>query len=148
MGKEATTETKNKKVRIFTIDGNCNVGFLNILGYERLSDYLEKLSSDFITLYNSGSNNITIFIAIKNILRIEEVKEEQSISWSCGPYFWIGFSFSNAILIGIALFIFLEFIIYATYELIFNNPEVPVFIKVFIYCTILVICIDYILTNY
>ena len=76
MGKEASTETKNIKVRIFTIDSNCNVGFLNILGYERLSDYLEKLSSDFITLYNSGSNNITIFIAIKNILRIEEVKEQ------------------------------------------------------------------------
>jgi hypothetical protein len=31
------------------------------------------------------------------------------------------------LLIGIPLFIFLGFIIYATYELIFNNPEVPVF---------------------
>ena len=80
MEKEDFTETKNIKVRVFTIDGICNVGFLNILGYERLSDYLQKLSSDFITLYNSGSNNITLFIAKKNILRIEEVKEEQSIS--------------------------------------------------------------------
>ena len=97
MGKEAFTETKNIKVRIFTIDGNCNVGLLNILGYERLSDYLQKFSSDFIMLYNSGSdNNRTLFILKKNILTIEEVKEEQSISWSCGPYFWIGFSCSNA----------------------------------------------------
>jgi hypothetical protein len=45
-----------------------------------------------------------------------------------------------SLLIGIPLFIFLGFIIYAKYELIFNNPEVPVFIKVFVYCTILVIC--------
>ena len=80
MGHPDFTETKNIQVRIYTIDGHCNAGFLNILGYERLSDYLEKLSSDFITLYNSGSNNITLFIAKKNILRIEEVKEEQSIS--------------------------------------------------------------------
>ena len=80
MGHPDFTETKNNKVEISTIDGKSNVGFLNILGYERLSDYLEKLSSDFITLYNSGSNNITLFIAKKSILRIEEVKEEQSIS--------------------------------------------------------------------
>jgi hypothetical protein len=76
MGKEAFTETKNCKVKIIIIDGDINVGCLNIIGYERLSDYLQKLSSNFITLYNSGSNNITFFIAIKNILRIEEVKEQ------------------------------------------------------------------------
>ena len=76
MIKEAYNETKDCKVKIFTTDKNCNVGFLNILGYERLSDYLQELSSDFITLYNSGDNNITLFIAKKNILRIEETKEQ------------------------------------------------------------------------
>ena len=56
MGKEAFAETKNIQVRIFTIDSNCNVGFLNILSHDRLSDYLQKISSDFIMLYNSGLN--------------------------------------------------------------------------------------------
>ena len=77
MGHPTFTETKNNKVEIFTIDGKSNVGFINILGYERLSDYLEKLSSDFLTLYNSGSdNNKTLFIAKKNILTIEEIDEQ------------------------------------------------------------------------
>ena len=91
MEKEAFTETKNIKVRIFTIDSNCNVGFLNILDYERLSDYLQKLSSDFITLYKSGSdNNKTLFIAKKNILTIEEIAK-QSRSWRGSSCFWIFF---------------------------------------------------------
>ncbi len=69
MEKEAINETKNIEARIFTIDGNCNVGFLNILGYDRLSDYLQKLSSDFITLYNSGDNNITLFFCEKKHIK-------------------------------------------------------------------------------
>jgi hypothetical protein len=77
MGHATFTETKNSKVEIFTIDGKSNVGFLNILGYERLSDYLQKLSSDFIMLYNRCSdNNRTLFILKKNILTIEEVEEQ------------------------------------------------------------------------
>jgi len=77
MGHPDFTETKSIKVEIFTINGKSNIGFLNILGYERLSDYLEKLSSDFITLYNLGSdNNKTLFLAKKNILTIEEVDEQ------------------------------------------------------------------------
>ena len=77
MGHPGFTETKNNKVKISTIDGKSNVGFLNILGYERLSDYLQNLSSDFIMLYNSGSdNNRTLFIVKKNILTIEEVDEQ------------------------------------------------------------------------
>lgn len=77
MGHPTFTETKNNKVEIFTIDGKSYVGFLNILGYGRLSDYLEKLSLDFITLYNSGSdNNRTLFIAKKNIITIEEVDKQ------------------------------------------------------------------------
>jgi len=74
MGHPTFTETKNIKVEIFTIDGKSNVGFLNILGYERLSDYLQKLSSDFIMLYNSSSdNNKTVFLMKRNILTIEEI---------------------------------------------------------------------------
>ena len=76
MEKEAFTETKNIQVRIYTIDGHCNAGFLNILGYDRLSDYLQKHSSDFFTLYNNiEGRNLTIFIAKKNIIRIEEANK-------------------------------------------------------------------------
>ena len=75
MRKEAFIENKNCKVEIFTLDGKSSMGFLNILGYDRLSDYLEKHSSDFIMLYNSGSyTNRTLFILKKNILTIEEVE--------------------------------------------------------------------------
>jgi hypothetical protein len=77
MVKKAFNETKNCKVRVFTIDGNCHLGSLNILGYDRLSDYLQKLSSDFIMLYNSGlNNNKTLFIEKKTILRIVEDEEQ------------------------------------------------------------------------
>ena len=76
MGKEAFTETKNIKVRIYTIDGHCNAGFLNILGYDRLSDYLQKNPLDFFTLYNNiEGRDLTIFIAKKNIIRIEEAQK-------------------------------------------------------------------------
>jgi hypothetical protein len=76
MGKEAFTETKNIQVRIYTIDGHCNAGFLNILGYDRLSDYLQKHSSDFITLYNNiEGRDLTVFFAKKNIIRIEEAQK-------------------------------------------------------------------------
>ena len=75
----AYNEPKNCKVKIFTADKNCNVGFLNILGHDRLSDYLQKLSSDFIMLYNSGlDNNRTLFIEKKTISRIVEAEEQQS----------------------------------------------------------------------
>jgi hypothetical protein len=77
MVNEAYNEPKNCKVKIFTNDNNCNVGFLNILGHERLSDYLQKLSSDFIMLYNSGlNNNRTLFIEKKSVLRIVEFEEQ------------------------------------------------------------------------
>ena len=77
MIKEAYNEPKNCKVKIFTADKNCNVGFLNILGHDRLSDYLQKLSSDFIMLYNSGlNNNRTLFIEKKSVLRIVEFEEQ------------------------------------------------------------------------
>jgi hypothetical protein len=76
MGHPDFTETKNIQVRIYTIDGHCNPGFLNILGYDRLSDYLQKYSSDFITLYNNiEGRDLTIFIAKKNIIRIEEAQK-------------------------------------------------------------------------
>ena len=76
MGKEAFTETKNIQVRIYTIDGHCNAGFLNILGYDRLSDYLQKNPSDFFTLYNNiEGRDLTIFIAKENIIRIEEAQK-------------------------------------------------------------------------
>jgi hypothetical protein len=76
MEKEAFTETKNIQVRIYTIDGHCNAGFLNILGYDRLSDYLQKHPSDFFTLYNNiEGRDLTIFIAKKNIIRIEEAQK-------------------------------------------------------------------------
>jgi hypothetical protein len=66
MGKEAFTETKNIQVRIYTIDGHCNAGFLNILGYDRLSDYLQKHPSDFITLYNNiEGRDLTVFFCEK-----------------------------------------------------------------------------------
>ena len=76
MGKEAFTETKNIQVRIYTIDGHCNAGFLNILGYDRLSDYLQKHHSDFFTLYNNiEGGDLTVFFAKKNIIRIEEAQK-------------------------------------------------------------------------
>ena len=76
MGKEVSIENKNRKVEILTIDGKMTTGFLNTLGYDRLSDCLQKDSSDFIVLYETGSyTHRTIFILKKNILAIEEVEE-------------------------------------------------------------------------
>ena len=76
MGHPDFTETKNIQVRIYTIDGHCNAGFLNILGYDRLSDYLQKYPSDFFTLYNNiEGRDLTIFIAKENIIRIEEAQK-------------------------------------------------------------------------
>jgi hypothetical protein len=81
MVKKAFNETKNCKVRVFTIDGNCHLGSLNILGYDRLSDYLQKHSSDFIMLYDNGLwKDRTLFILKQNILTIEEIEEEESTS--------------------------------------------------------------------
>ena len=76
MGKEALIKNKNRKVEIITIDGKKATGFLNTLGYDRLSDCLQKHFWDFIVLYETGSyTHRTIFILKRNIITIEEVEE-------------------------------------------------------------------------
>lgn len=75
MGKGSFVESRDCKVEVTTIDGKKSIGFINVLGYDRLSDCLQQHSSDFIILYNTGSyTNRTLFILKSNILTVEEVK--------------------------------------------------------------------------
>ena len=66
-------ETKNVKVKIQTVDGKNIMGHINILGFDRLSDYLLHHNEEFIMIYNGGmASKKTIFIFKRSIALIED----------------------------------------------------------------------------
>ncbi len=76
------TQTKTKidnidrKVTIKSLDGKSISGYLNILGFDRLSDYLLHHNDEFLMIYNGGIHgNKTIFVLKKNIIFIEDANE-------------------------------------------------------------------------
>ena len=66
----------DRKVTIKSLDGKGISGYLNILGFDRLSDYLLHHNDEFIMIYEGGIHgNKTIFIFKKNIVLIEDATE-------------------------------------------------------------------------
>ena len=66
-------ENKDRKVKIQTIDGKMVSGHINILGFDRLSDYLLHHNEEFIMIYNGGMDERkTVFVFKKNIILIED----------------------------------------------------------------------------
>ena len=66
-------ENKDRKVKIQTIDGKMVSGHINILGFDRLSDYLLHHHEEFIMIYNGGMDERkTVFVYKKNIILIED----------------------------------------------------------------------------
>ena len=64
---------KDRKVKIQTMDGKIISGYVNILGFDRLSDYLLHHNEEFIMIYNGGiDNKKTIFIFKRNVVMIED----------------------------------------------------------------------------
>ncbi len=71
-------QNKDRKVKISTMDGKGVSGFINILGFDRLSDYLLNHNDEFIMLYNGGLHGKkTIFIYKKNIVLIQDAEDER-----------------------------------------------------------------------
>ncbi len=67
---------KDRKVKVQTLDGKIVSGYMNILGFDRLSDYLLHHNEEFIMLYNGGMDETkTIFVYKRNIVLIEDVIE-------------------------------------------------------------------------
>ncbi len=67
-------QNKGRRVKVQTVDGKSVSGCLNILGYDRLSDYLLKHVEDFVMLYDGGiDQNKTMFLLKKNIVFIEDI---------------------------------------------------------------------------
>ena len=65
--------TKESKVKIKLVNGGHLTGVINTVGYDRLSDCLEKTGSNFINVYKAsvtGSENSTIILNKSNILYI------------------------------------------------------------------------------
>lgn len=70
-------ESKGVKVKVRTADGKDYAGYINILGFDRLSDYLQQHMASFIMIYHGGlEENKTIFVSKNNIMTIEEIDEE------------------------------------------------------------------------
>lgn len=66
--------SKDRKVKVQTLDGRIASGYMNILGFDRLSDYLLHHNEEFIMLYNGGMDETkTIFVYKKNVVLIEDV---------------------------------------------------------------------------
>ncbi len=66
----------DRKVTIRSLDGKSVSGYLNILGFDRLSDYLLHHNDEFIMIYKGGMHGEkTIFIFKKNIVLIEDANE-------------------------------------------------------------------------
>ncbi len=66
-------ENKDRKVKAQTMDGKVITGYINILGFDRLSDYLLHHNEEFIMVYNGGMDNKkTIFLFKRNIVLIED----------------------------------------------------------------------------
>ena len=69
-------DNMDRKVTIKSLDGKGVSGYLNILGFDRLSDYLLHHNDEFLMIYNGGINeNKTIFILKRNIILIEDADE-------------------------------------------------------------------------
>lgn len=68
-------KNKDRKVKIQTLDGKAVSGHINILGFDRLSDYLLHHNEEFIMIYKGGINEgKTIFLYKKNIVLIEDTE--------------------------------------------------------------------------
>ncbi len=78
MGKKTyKIQNQSWKVRVQTVDGKSITGSLNILGFDRLSDYLQKHGEEFIMIYNGGTTkDKTLFVLKENIILIEDLGEE------------------------------------------------------------------------
>ncbi|MFH2057507.1 MAG: hypothetical protein ABIJ59_01230 [Pseudomonadota bacterium] len=69
-------ENKDRKVKVQTLDGKMVSGYINILGFDRLSDYLLHHNEEFIMLYNGGiDERKTVFIYKRNIVLIEDATD-------------------------------------------------------------------------
>ena len=67
---------KDRKVKIQTLDGKSVQGHINILGFDRLSDFLLHHNEEFIMIYKGGMDEKkTIFIYKKNIVLIEDTEK-------------------------------------------------------------------------
>ena len=69
-------DKKDRKVKVRTMDGKSVSGYINILGFDRTSDFLLHHTDDFIMLYNGGMNeDKTIFVLKKNVVIIEDTND-------------------------------------------------------------------------
>jgi hypothetical protein len=59
---------QHQSVHVVMVDGETILGYLNIAGYNRFSDYLEKHNSAFLTVYDPKKS--TLFINKRNIKSI------------------------------------------------------------------------------
>ena len=71
-------DNKDRTVRIKTTDGKSVSGHINILGFDRASDFLLNHDEDFLMIYNGGMDKSkTIFINKKNIVLIEDLTDSK-----------------------------------------------------------------------
>jgi hypothetical protein len=71
--------TKESKVKIKLINGGSLTGVINTVGYDRLSDCIEKSDTSFIKVYKAsvtGNENSTIILNKDNILYIIPVEQK------------------------------------------------------------------------
>ncbi|MCP3899569.1 MAG: hypothetical protein GY707_07645 [Desulfobacteraceae bacterium] len=71
--------TKETKVTIKLVNGGNLTGVINTVGYDRLSDFFEKSTSNFVKIYKAsvtGSENATIILNKANILYILPINEQ------------------------------------------------------------------------
>ena len=71
--------TKESKVKIKLVNGGNLTGVINTVGYDRLSDCIEKNGSNFIKVYKAsvtGNENSTIILNKLNILYIIPLDQE------------------------------------------------------------------------
>jgi small nuclear ribonucleoprotein (snRNP)-like protein len=68
-------DNKDRRVKVQTLDGKMVTGHINILGFDRLSDYLLHHNEEFIMIYKGGiDQGKTIFIFKRNIVLIEDTE--------------------------------------------------------------------------
>ncbi|GEM_PF-3334806 len=69
--------TKETRVKVKLVNGGLLTGVINTVGYDRLSDYIEKNGSTFLKIYKAsvtGSENTTIILNKANVLYIIPVE--------------------------------------------------------------------------
>ena len=73
-------DNNDKRVSIRTNDEKTVTGYMNILGYDRLSDYLLQHRDDFFMVYNSGIRGTsTMFVYKIHVISIEDSDEPSQI---------------------------------------------------------------------